>query len=249
MPQESICRNPLYVQIKHLILDDIRNGVWSAGEKMPTETALAERFAVSVGTIRRAMGGLEDEGIISRREGAGTFVRTYKGTGSTNAFHIISGLDGRPRGSRKDLMSISTVAAPDFVADALGLPRKSPVLLMVRKLFDDAEGEELITVDESYLPPERFAGLSEARFLEGFRPDDTLYKFYDREFGVVIIRQKCRVRFERVRPETARRLEMPARLEVLRTDRISFDITKQPVEYRINRGRVERTMVSFDVVI
>ena len=120
---------------------------------------------------------------------------------------------------------------------------------MVRKLFDDAEGEELITVDESYLPPERFAGLSEARFLEGFRPDDTLYKFYDREFGVVIIRQKCRVRFERVRPETARRLEMPARLEVLRTDRISFDITKQPVEYRINRGRVERTMVSFDVVI
>ena len=42
---------------------------------------------------------------------------------------------------------------------------------------------------------------------------------------------------------------MPTGLEVLRTDRLSFDITKTPVEYRINRGRVERTMVSFDVVI
>ena len=39
------------------------------------------------------------------------------------------------------------------------------------------------------------------------------------------------------------------RLEMLRTDRVSYDITKEPVEYCINRGRVERTLVSFDVVI
>ena len=38
-------------------------------------------------------------------------------------------------------------------------------------------------------------------------------------------------------------------LEMLRTDRVSYDITKEPVEYCINRGRVERTLVSFDVVI
>ena len=65
----------------------------------------------------------------------------------------------------------------------------------------------------------------------------------------VIIRQKCKVWFERVRPETAKRLKMPEHLEVLRTDRISFDITKQPVEYRINRGRARCTQVSFDVMV
>lgn len=250
MPQQLICRNPLYVQIKQLILDDIRHGVWKAGEKLPTESELAERFGVSIGTVRRAMGGLEDEGIISRREGSGTFVRTYKGTGSRNPFHIISGMDGKPRGTRKELVSLSSVAPPDFVADALRISRKTPVILMVRKLFDDEAGaEELITVDESYLLPERFPGLTAELFRKSFREDDTLYKFYDREFGVVIIRQKCKVCFERVRAETARRLDLPARLEMLRTDRLSFDITKTPVEYRINRGRVERTMVSFDVVI
>lgn len=172
------------------------------------------------------LGGLEDEGVISRREGSGTYMRTYKGTGNRNPFHIISGLDGRPRGTRKELVSISTVAAPDFVADALGLPRKAPVILM-----------------------ERFAGLTPERFTKGFLEDDTLYKFYDREFGIVIIRQKCKVRFKRVAADAARSLDLPEGLEMLRTDRVSYDITKEPVEYRINRGRIERTLVSFDVVI
>ena len=164
------------------------------------------------------LGRLEDEGVISRREGSGTYVRTYKGTGNRNPFHIISGLDSRPSGTRKELVSISTVVAPDFVADALGLPRKAPVILMVRKLLDNEAGaDELITVDESYLLPERFAGLTPKRFTKGFLEDDTLYKFYDREFGIVIIRQKCKVRFERS-------LDLPEGLEMLRTDRVSFDV-------------------------
>ena len=250
MPNPIVCRNPLYQQIKQILLDEIRQGVWKAGEQLPTEATLAERFGISVGTVRRALGGLEDEGIINRREGAGTFVRTYKNTGSANQFQIFSDIDGKPRGSRKELIALSTVPAPNFVADALGLPHKTPLLLMVRKLFGEVgEEEELITVDESYLLPERFAGLTAEHFNKHFRHDDSLYKFYDREFGVVIIRQKCKVWFERVRPETANRLKMPEHLEVLRTDRISFDITKQPVEYRINRGRARCTQVSFDVMV
>lgn len=42
---------------------------------------------------------------------------------------------------------------------------------------------------------------------------------------------------------------MPEHMEVLRTDRVSYDITKQPIEYRINRGRARCTQVSFDVMI
>lgn len=245
-----VFRNPLYQQIKQILLDEIRQGLWKAGEQLPTESALAERFGISVGTVRRALGSLEDEGIINRREGSGTFVRTYKGTGSSNQFQIFSDIDGKPRGSRKELIALSTVPAPDFVADTLGLAHKTPLLLMVRKLFGDTgHGDELITVDESYLLPDRFVGLTAEHFNKHFRHDDSLYKFYDREFNVVIIRQKCKVWFERVRPETARRLQMPEHMEVLRTDRVSYDITKQPIEYRINRGRARCTQVSFDVMI
>ena len=54
---------------------------------------------------------------------------------------------------------------------------------------------------------------------------------------------------ERVAADAARSPDLPEGLEMLRTDRVSYDITKEPVEYRINRGRIERTLVSFDVVI
>lgn len=107
-----VFRNPLYQQIKQILLDEIRQGLWKAGEQLPTESALAERFGISVGTVRRALGSLEDEGIINRREGSGTFVRTYKGTGSANQFQIFSDIDGKPRGSRKELIALSTVPRP-----------------------------------------------------------------------------------------------------------------------------------------
>lgn len=112
------------------------------------------------------------------------------------------------------------------MADALGLPRKG-----------------------ARHPHGALCGPHAERFTKGFLEDDTLYKFYDREFGIVIIRQKCKVRFERVAADAARSLDLPEGLEMLRTDRVSYDITKEPVEYCINRGRVERTLVSFDVVI
>ena len=121
----NICRNPLYVQIKQVLLEEIRTGVWKAGEQLPTEAALAARFGISVGTVRRALGGLEDEGVISRREGSGTFVRTYRGTGSWNQFHIFSDIDGKPRGTRKELMSISVVVPPDYVAKDLLIAPKT----------------------------------------------------------------------------------------------------------------------------
>ena len=249
MQNPLVCRNPLYNQIRLILLDEIRRGVWTAGEKLPTEAALAQRFGTSVGTVRRAVSGLEDEGIITRKEGSGTFVRSHRETGSWNQFHLFTDLDGKPRGSRKELVSIKTVVAPDFVADAMKIAQKTPLLLMVRKLWGTIDGrEKLITVDESYLLPERFAELTSEYFEQHFLADDSLYKFYDREFGVVIIRQKCKVKFERVRAETAERLGIEKHAEVLRTERLSFDITRQAIEYRINRGYVDCTQVSFDVL-
>lgn len=244
MSRSILNRSPLYVQIKQHILGDIRQGVWKPGEKLPTELDLAERFGVSVGTVRRAMGGLEDEGIISRREGSGTFVRTYKGTGSRNPFHIISGMDGKPRGTRKELVSLSSVVPPGFVSDALLVPRGKPVLLMVRKLWDDGNGShELITVDESYLLPERFPGLTAERFRKSFREDDTLYKFYDREFGVVIIRQKCKVRPSRHRRtdrDACRSRGAPHRQTLLRHHEDARRVPHQPRPSRADHGLVRR---------
>lgn len=61
------------------IADDIRHqiadGVLSAGNRLPAESALAPQYKVSVPTIRQALDVLQAEGLIERRHGSGTFVR------------------------------------------------------------------------------------------------------------------------------------------------------------------------------
>lgn len=50
---------------------------WSAGDLLPSETALADEYAISPGTLRKALAALSNEGLIERRHGAGTFATGY----------------------------------------------------------------------------------------------------------------------------------------------------------------------------
>lgn len=61
---------PKYLQIRDIVTRELRD--LGVGEKLPTETQLAERFGVSRETIRQAMNALEADGIIRRRPRIGT---------------------------------------------------------------------------------------------------------------------------------------------------------------------------------
>ena len=67
---------PLYVQTKALIERALEAGEWAPGTAIPAEVALAARFGVSQGTVRKAIGALAAENLLVRRQGKGTFVAT-----------------------------------------------------------------------------------------------------------------------------------------------------------------------------
>jgi DNA-binding LacI/PurR family transcriptional regulator len=52
----------------------ISDGDWPVGGRLPTEPQLAAVHAVGVNTVRRAVGLLVAEGIVERRQGSGTYV-------------------------------------------------------------------------------------------------------------------------------------------------------------------------------
>lgn len=52
----------------------IRGGELVAGEQLPTEKLLAERFGVSRPVVREAIARLKADGLVSTRQGAGAFV-------------------------------------------------------------------------------------------------------------------------------------------------------------------------------
>jgi GntR family transcriptional regulator len=65
---------PKYQQIAEA-LRNIQEGSYEPGERLPAETALAERFKVSLPTIRQAVGVLRSQGVVESKHGIGTFVQ------------------------------------------------------------------------------------------------------------------------------------------------------------------------------
>lgn len=65
---------PLYVQIKNHIFNQIKKGNYKSGDKLPSEKELSDKFNVSRITVRNALGQLEIENVVKRIPGKGTFV-------------------------------------------------------------------------------------------------------------------------------------------------------------------------------
>lgn len=124
---------PLYYQLAGILREHIVSGRYHAGDRLPTEEALARDYDVSRITIRQALGDLEKEGFIKREAGRGTFVadrRTF-----SNTF--------RMEGSLEDLISmglsttvkvltLATVKASASEADFLRVNLGDPLVRCTR---------------------------------------------------------------------------------------------------------------------
>ncbi len=89
---------PLYQQLQRRIREAIETRELAADDALPSERQLAEDFAVSRITVRRAIEGLVQEGWLVSRQGSGNFVcsRVEKNFAKLTSFSE----DMRARGSR-----------------------------------------------------------------------------------------------------------------------------------------------------
>ena len=61
-------------QLAEDLLGQIANGTFGIGDRLPTEEQLCAEYGVARGTVRQALGRLDELGLISRRPRAGTTV-------------------------------------------------------------------------------------------------------------------------------------------------------------------------------
>jgi GntR family transcriptional regulator, arabinose operon transcriptional repressor len=69
-------RQPKYQQVREYLHREISSGRLAPGAALPTETELCEKLGMSRNTVRQAVGDLENEGLVKRVQGRGTFVTT-----------------------------------------------------------------------------------------------------------------------------------------------------------------------------
>ena len=68
--------------IQEHLLEQLRGGIYTPGDKLPSVEALAQQYAVGRSTIREALSALKAMGWLDIRHGGGTFVRKYEQTPS-----------------------------------------------------------------------------------------------------------------------------------------------------------------------
>ncbi|GFE67339.1 phosphonate metabolism transcriptional regulator PhnF [Litoreibacter roseus] len=195
--------------IRDTLSDDIRSGRLSAGDQLPTETQLADRFEIGRHSVRRALESLARDGKISIEQGRGTFVAdaprlTYQ-IGKRTRLHrnlIPQGLDVTSR-----LVSASRVSAPDEVAKALLLNSGAQVTKSQRiTLANDLP----VAFGCVYHCAERFPDFAERRDVLGSTTETY------RSFGITdYVRQHTSIFSRAAKPEEAKTLKQHPDVPVL----------------------------------
>lgn len=130
---------PLYIQLQQLIRDAISEGVLDQNEAIPPERNLAIEYDVSRITVRKAIAGLVEEGLLTRRRGAGTFVASRVEKSFSKLTSFSEDMEARGRRASSSWVSRMSGAVNSDEAMALGLAPGSTVLRFTRIRYADDE--------------------------------------------------------------------------------------------------------------
>jgi len=218
---------PLYMQIKALIVASLDGGEWPPGEAIPSEFALARRFRVSQGTVRKALDVLAAQSLVVRRQGKGTFVSTHTEE-KTSLFRFlrIRRNDGRDEYPASRLIDVRRGKASGEVARSLELKLGDAVFVLRRVL---EYGGQPVVLDEIALSAALFKGLTRAK-LEAYQ--GSMYSFFETQFGVRMLKAQEKLRAVSADAQTAAILGVRAGDPLLAVDRVTLTYGDRPVEWR-----------------
>ena len=141
---------PLYAQIKDILRARVLDGTYQPHQQMPSESEMIAAFNVSRITVRQALNDLQNEGLIFRIHGKGTFVSKPK------AFQDLGRLQGFGEAMRQmgyetfaRVISLRNVVPTLQVQERLHLPKRAKVTELQRVRFLNREP---ISLDITYLP-------------------------------------------------------------------------------------------------
>jgi GntR family transcriptional regulator len=225
--------DPLYLQLKDSLENQIRAGVYQKHQRLPSERELSEQFNVSRMTARHALLALVRDGAVYTRVGKGTFVAGPK---IDQELQSLSGFsqDILGRGSRPSSRVLEARVAypPPDAAAALGLVGNEQVIVLARLRRSDGIP---LAVETAYLPASRMPDLLRHDFAV-----ESLYEVVQQDYGLQLVHAEQRIEAGLASPRELELLEMTAPAAVLRMRRLTRDASGVPVEWVLSTYRGDR---------
>ncbi|HEF4760912.1 TPA: histidine utilization repressor [Pseudomonas putida] len=158
----------LYRRAKDFVQDQLRAGVWKAGDMIPSEHRLVEELGMSRMTINRALRELTEEGHLVRISGVGTFVAESKP--QSNLLRITNIADeiiARGHTYTCKVLHLGREVASMPVAAALSLPTGASVFHVI--CVHSEEGIP-VQLEDRYVNPEMIPEFLQQEFGEKLQP-------------------------------------------------------------------------------
>jgi GntR family histidine utilization transcriptional repressor len=142
---------PAYQGIKDFILGRINAGEWAEGDQVPSENELAREFKVARMTVNRALRELTSEQVLTRVQGAGTFVARPKYESTLVAIRSISDeIIARGHRHHANVLHLGATIADEALADEMQVSPGSPVF---HSRVLHVENDEPVQLEERWVNP------------------------------------------------------------------------------------------------
>jgi GntR family transcriptional regulator len=216
--------------LRHSLAEELRArilaGEWQPGDRMPSEPELARRRTVSRSSMRAAITMLEEDGLVSRRHGSGTYV-THRPAlphdlGRNFGVSSLITATGMQPGTVE--LTAGAAPAPPAVAEALEVPADSTVSRLSR--VRTADGRRVVDVSDwcriDHLPPDELPDIA----------DGSIYRALE-ERGLAVHHGVAQLTPRNAEGELARRLDVPNGTLILTIDQV--DRTADGVAVLVSR--------------
>ena len=202
------------------------------GMRLPPERELAERLGVARETLRRALQEMQAEGVLQRRQGAGTFVAGQSWVKPLLLRSFTEDMRERGLVASSALLSTRTLRADAKVAPKLKVVPGSAVFEIRRLRL--ANGEPM-ALEHAFLLVDR---------LPGFDPDclstQSLYEVLARDHGIQVRNAAQEIRATVLTEDEAGLLDVAPFSPALLVERQVFSTDGEPVEYGKSLYRADR---------
>ena len=179
-PLDAQRAGPLYQQLQHAVRQAIETNALRPDDALPPERDLAADLSVSRITVRKAFDGLVAEGLLTRRQGAGTFVAARVEKSFSKLTSFSEDMAARGRRATSSWINRSEGAVTPEESLTLGLSPGAPVYRFHRIRYADGMpmALEYSTVPASCLPGIEAVDTSLYRALDrnGHRPNRALQR-------------------------------------------------------------------------
>ena len=217
-------------------LDELLNEFY-AGQKIPSERVLSERFGVARMTLRHAIETYILEGKLERRPGSGTYISNQCYSLSARCRSFSSEMKSRGLEPGNKLLVAKIISADKVNSSKLRIPLNSKILKFSRLRF----GNDIPMAYQTTSIPVSYIGIIEDAELEG-----SLEDLLQNRFGITIVTSQTEISGDFADQKIAKLLEIETTTPCLVKETIDMDQRSRSIMWNKTWYNAERFKIKFE---